>query len=185
MFLKLISPFLFMGIGALVTFLTPFSPLNYINEILIFGSLFLATALFANVQSIDTDFLKKYRVQSISIVSVGLVFKAVLLGGILYFFTQDIRFFLVGALISQIDPGLTNWANKILNKKDDAAKLALVESTFDDPISTLLTLYIALPLVLGSNLDLNLYFIMLVVNFVFVAVFLFEKRREKIENSYI
>jgi len=185
MFFKLISPFIFMGIGALFTFITPFSPLNYINEILIIGSLFLATALFANVQSIDRGFLQKYKSQSIIIVSVGLVFKALLLGGILYIITGDIRFFLIGALISQIDPGLTNWANKIMGQKDDTAKLSLVESTFDDPISTLLTIYIALPLVLGKSLDFNLYFIMLIVNFIFVAVFLFEKRRAKIESSFL
>jgi len=185
MFLKLITPFIFMTIGALITLLTPFSPLNYINEIVIIGSLFLATALFANVQSVDRDFLQKYKKQSIIAVSVGLLFKAVLLGGILYFITSDIRFFLIGALISQIDPGLTNWANRILGQKDDTAKLSLVESTFDDPISTLLTIYIALPFVLGKSLDLNLYFFMLIVNFIFVAIFLFEKRRAKIESSFL
>lgn len=84
MFIKLVTPFVLMLLGALGAYATSFNPLQHANEILIIGSLFLSTALFANVQAIDPAFLKRNQVQSIVIVSIGLIFKAVLLGGIMY-----------------------------------------------------------------------------------------------------
>lgn len=185
MWQALAIPVIYVAMGAGFVTLFKLNPFDYLQTILLLSSLFLSVALFANVQGIDGEFIKKYKSRSITIVSVGLVFKAAALGLLAYLITKDLRVVLVATLMSQIDPSFTNWAQRMFKIKGRVAQLTLVESTFDDPISTLLTIYIALPISLAGKISLDFYFFLLLLNLVFVGLFLYAKHKTKIHNSFL
>jgi hypothetical protein len=180
-----VIPIFYVSLGMGFVTLFRLNPFDYLQTLLLLSSLFLSVALFANVQGIDSSFVKKYKSRSIMVVSVGLIFKAALLGLLAYFVTKDLRVVLVATLMSQIDPSFTNWAQRMFKIKGRVAKLTLVESTFDDPISTLLTIYIALPIALAGKISFDFYFFLLLLNFLFVGVFLYAKHKTRIHNSFL
>ncbi|MBP9702510.1 hypothetical protein KBD69_02385 [Candidatus Woesebacteria bacterium] len=185
MWKALILPILWVAAGAGFVTLFKINPFDYLQTILLLGSLFLSVSLFANVQGIDGKFIKEYKSRSIILVSVGLVFKAAMLGLLAYLITHDLRVVLVATLMSQIDPSFTNWAQRMFKIKGRVAQLTLVESTFDDPVSTLLTVYIALPIALAGKVSVDFYLFLLLMNFLFVGLFLYAKHRTKIHNSFL
>jgi len=163
-----IFPIVSLFMGFIISSLFGINPLNFTDIILYIGAFFLSISLFANVQDIPKNFIREHKTQTIKIVTIGLIFKALALGGILYILTKEVRFFLIAALLSQIDPNFTNWAKQ---NNAEVSELNLIESTFDDPISTLITLYVALPFVLGEVFDLKTYFIMIFINLIFAQIF--------------
>lgn len=182
---KIILLFLSGLIGYLLASFFNINPSEHIEFIIFISSICLSLSLFANVQAIDHNFIEEYKGKSIFLVSIGLLFKVILLGTILYLLTKKIEFFLIAALMSQIDPSFTNWAQRLLNVKGRIAKLTLIESTFDDPVSTLLTIYLALPFVLGDRLDLKLYSLMMMINLCFSLFFFLFKKKSHLKDSII
>jgi hypothetical protein len=178
-------PLVFTFLGALVVYFIPLDIQNYTQAFTLAAGLFLAVALFGNVQSIDMAFLKENRLNAGLIVSFGVFLKVILLGALLYFFTDDKVYFLIAAVISQIDPSFTNWTQRLLNIRGQAAKLSIIESTFDDPISVLLSLYLILPFIVPGGLEFGYYLFFIILNFIFVLVFIFEERRAKIHSSFL
>lgn len=103
----------------------------------------LAIGLFASVYGIDTHELKQNQIVVALAVTVGVLLKILFIGGILYFFTQNPLYFLIGAIVAQIDPlsvaALVN--NTYLSKK---AKTVLIAwASFDDPVTVIASIYIA------------------------------------------
>ena len=182
---SILYPLIFLGLGFLFSKIFGINPLEHTDVLLVIGGLFLAVALFGNVQGIDREFLEENKLNSIISVSLVLLFKAGFLGVLSFLIFHDKNLLLVAALMSQIDPSFTNWAQRMLGIKGRVAKLSLVESTFDDPVSTLITIYLALPFIASEGLRVDQYMIFLFFNFIFVVVFIFERRRGKIQNEFL
>lgn len=109
----------------------------------------LAIGLYGSTYAIEKEEFKKNKGIIISAVTIGVIFKTIFIGALLYLFVQDVRAFLLGVVIAQIDP--LSVGNLLTNTKHRLSKsgesVLRAWSSFDDPMSILLLLYFGLPFV--------------------------------------
>jgi len=149
----------------------------------------LAIGLYGSVYGIHLEELKNHRKIVLQAVTVGVLLKTVIIGFALYLVTRDAVAFLLGLTVAQIDP--LSVANLL---KDGASRLSTrartilgAWSSFDDPMTVLLSIYVLyffLPHngsggLLGSILP---FFFGLAQNLLFVLVTYFLHRYLK-ENA--
>jgi NhaP-type Na+/H+ or K+/H+ antiporter len=142
----------------------------------------LAMGLYGGVYAINLKDLHSHKKVIISVITTGVILKSVIIGGLLYLVTGNILSFLFGIIVAQIDPiSVTYLLQK--NKQEKLSKsgetVLRAWSSFDDPMTVLLLLYLALPMVSvflnGGILSLNLesYFYELFYNLSFaLALFI-------------
>jgi NhaP-type Na+/H+ or K+/H+ antiporter len=104
-------------------------------------SLLLAIGLFASTAGIDRREAAAHKGLIVAAVTVGVVFKAALIGGVLYLASRDPFFLILGIAVAQIDP-LSVAAILGDNRLSARAKTILASwASFDDPITVLLVVY--------------------------------------------
>lgn len=179
--------FVFLIIGFFINYIFPSvgAGVNF-SEVSI---ILLVIGLYASVYEIDTHILNKHKQLLLSALTLGVLFKAIFIGTILFLITQSSFAFLLGIVVAQIDPLSVS---HLLQSKDKSFSkvgrtILRVWSSFDDPMTILLSLFFVGPFVLGtffSNpfsyltaLGENLFFALLV--FVFTR-YLFQKKAEKV-----
>lgn len=149
--------------GILFGYFSGFNPatIPYFHQVI---NAFLLIVLFTNTQKINLKSLKKNGNKPLILVTIGLLFKIFGLGALLYLITGNIYSFLLAGVISQIDPVNTfsNVKKKLITK--NIKDLVLFESSFDDPMTILLTFYLILPLTIGINNSIINYLFNLFIN---------------------
>ena len=131
-----------------------------------FLNFLLAIWLYTGVYWIDRKEFRENKKIILKVVTLWVILKSAFIGIIFYYLTWNILGFLLWIAIAQIDPLSVShliWKNKRLSKK--AETIFRSWSSFDDPVTVLLLVYIALPIIwplINSwwNFEVN-YFIFL------------------------
>ena len=131
-----------------------------------FLNFLLAIWLYTGVYWIDKKEFRENKKIILKVVTLWVILKSAFIGIIFYYLTWNILGFLLWIAIAQIDPLSVShliWKNKRLSKK--AETIFRSWSSFDDPVTVLLLVYIALPIIwplINSwwNFEVN-YFIFL------------------------
>jgi NhaP-type Na+/H+ or K+/H+ antiporter len=103
----------------------------------------LAIGLYGSVYGIHRVQLHSYREIVVRAVTIGVLLKTIIIGGLLYLFTGKTTAFLLGLAVAQIDPlSVANLIQGQDNKLSERAQTILgAWSSFDDPMTVLLSIY--------------------------------------------
>jgi NhaP-type Na+/H+ or K+/H+ antiporter len=101
----------------------------------------LVIGLYASTYGIDLKEARKHLKIIVSAVTVGVLLKAVIIGGSLALLFQDPFFLILGVTVAQIDP--LSVANLMKGSRMSAKAKTILASwaSFDDPITVILALY--------------------------------------------
>lgn len=116
----------------------------------------LATGLYASTYGIDLREARTHLKLIVSAVTVGVLLKALIIGGSLALIFQDPFFLILGVTVAQIDP-LSVAALLKDNRMSVKAKTILASwASFDDPITVILSLYAPLLVMQFTDIELGL-----------------------------
>jgi NhaP-type Na+/H+ or K+/H+ antiporter len=117
----------------------------------------LAIGLYGSVHGIHRAELREHREIVLRAVTIGVLLKMLIIGGLFYLFTGKLTAFLLGLAVAQIDPlAVANLVQGHDHKLSERAQTILgAWSSFDDPMTVLLSIY-ALYLFLPHNANVNL-----------------------------
>lgn len=117
----------------------------------------LAIGLYGSVHGIHRAELSAHREIVLRAVTIGVLLKMLIIGGLFYLFTGKLAAFLLGLAVAQIDPlAVANLIQGYDHKLSERAQTILgAWSSFDDPMTVLLSIY-ALYLFLPHNATANL-----------------------------
>lgn len=103
----------------------------------------LALGLYGSTTQISLPEVRSHTRIVVLAVTVGVVAKAALITGVMYAAYHEPRYLVLGVAMAQIDP-LSVAALQSSSKLSERAKSILYAwSSFDDPVTTLLTIYVA------------------------------------------
>jgi NhaP-type Na+/H+ or K+/H+ antiporter len=103
----------------------------------------LAIGLYGSVHGIHRAELRQHREIILRAVTIGVLLKTLIIGGLLYLFTGKLTAFLLGLAVAQIDPlSVANLIQGGEHKLSERAQTILgAWSSFDDPMTVLLSIY--------------------------------------------
>jgi NhaP-type Na+/H+ or K+/H+ antiporter len=116
----------------------------------------LAIGLYASTYGIDLKEARKHLKIILSAVTVGVVLKAVIIGGSLALLFQDPFFLILGITVAQIDPLSVAGLMKGSRMSAKAKTILASWASFDDPITVILSLYAPLLIVQLTGADMGL-----------------------------
>ncbi len=120
----------------------------------IISQILLTIGLYSACAGIDTQESLIHRKQITKILSLGVLLKALIISAILYFLGIWIYSVIFALIVTQIDPlSVAYLWNQHLSHK--AKTILHFRANFDDPMTVLLLLYLALPLA-WLSLDINI-----------------------------
>ncbi|MDA9129083.1 hypothetical protein N9J72_01235 [Candidatus Gracilibacteria bacterium] len=149
---------LFVLLGFLLSYLSQrilnadITQLNYSY----FSYTILAIGLYGGVYGISIEEFKKNKKIVLSAVTLGVLLKSIIIGGLLFLVTGNYLSFIFGVVVAQIDPVsvshlLKGGKSKRLSTKGETVLRAW--SSFDDPMTVLIALYFVLPILLGYTIN--------------------------------
>ena len=152
----------------------------------------LAIGLYGSVYGIQLEELKNNNRIVFRAVTVGVLLKTLIIGGILYLATRQPAAFLLALTVAQIDPlAVANLLTGDSSHLSDRARTILSAwSSFDDPMTVLLSIY-ALYFFIPHNGSENLlgvlspFFVSLVQNLIFAGLIFWLSRRFKGQNTLL
>jgi len=104
-------------------------------------ALLLGVGLFSSTVGIDLAEAREHRRLILAAVTVGVLFKAVLIGGVLLLATRDPVFLVLGVAVAQIDP-LSVAAILGDDRMSPRVKTILASwASFDDPVTVIMVVY--------------------------------------------
>ncbi|MCD0453140.1 hypothetical protein LO762_28755 [Actinocorallia sp. API 0066] len=106
-------------------------------------SALLAVGLYASAHGIDRTLLKQDLRTAVAAVTVGVVAKAALISGVMFLFWPGPLALVAGIAVAQIDPLSVRALQDSTRLSARGQNLLLVWSSFDDPVTTVLTLVLA------------------------------------------
>lgn len=176
-------------VGFLLSFFLPQFELRQVNGYQQLLYLLLAIGLYGAVHEIDLEEFHKHKSLILRAITIGVFLKSLLIGGILWVIFQTPYAFLFGIIVAQIDP--LSVAHLITTKSSKFSQsgrtILRAWSSFDDPMTVLLALYVYLPLAVGASMFVSPqnYLTQLVVNLLFAgALFVLKSKfqgKQKIE----
>jgi len=103
----------------------------------------LAIGLYGSVYGIQLEELKHHNRIVIQAVTIGVLLKTLIIGGILYLATRQLAAFLLALTVAQIDPlAVANLLTEDSSHLSERARTILSAwSSFDDPMTVLLSIY--------------------------------------------
>jgi NhaP-type Na+/H+ or K+/H+ antiporter len=145
------------------------------------AAVLLAVGLYGSTYGIDRTEARKHLRIIISAVTVGVLFKALLIGGTLALIFGKPEYLLLGVIVAQIDPLSVAGLMRGSRMSQRAKTILGSWASFDDPITVLLALYApvlvssftdaAVPVIPGvANGGLGAYLTSLAANLGFAAV---------------
>jgi hypothetical protein len=158
--------------GILISFVFPNLELQSVPgyEHLLYA--LLAIGLYGAVAGINIQEFHVHKSLIFRAVTFGVLLKSVIIGSILWFIFQTPYAFLFGVIVAQIDP--LSVAHLLENKSSafsaSGRTILRAWSSFDDPMTVLLALYVFLPIVIGQNFSLDAYFGQLLANLFFAGI---------------
>lgn len=102
----------------------------------------LAIGLYSSTYQIDQEKARSQFGLIIKVVTVGVLLKVILIGGILFAFFQQPVFLLLGVVVAQIDPISVAAVLRRSRISTRARAILAAWSSFDDPVTVLLALFI-------------------------------------------
>jgi hypothetical protein len=136
------------------------------------STIILAIGLYGSVYGIDLKEAKEHRGTILSAISFGVVLKSLLIGTGLYLISGRLEAFVFGVAVAQIDPvSVSALLEHKKGKGFSAGGQTVLRgwSSFDDPMTVLMGIYIFLPLVTGTFSNPAEYFQQLGLNVLFAA----------------
>lgn len=149
----------------------------------------LAIGLYGSVVSIDRGVLRDNRRIVLTAITVGVVLKAIIIGGIVYLVIQDKLAFLLGLAVAQIDPLSVAAILHQKNRVSERAKTILAAwSSFDDPMTVILSIYLLVLIAPGTDAvaPLEGFFLNFAANIVFaLAAYALFRAFKQVRVQYI
>jgi len=152
----------------------------------------LAIGLYGSVYGIQLGELKNHNRIVIRAVTIGVLLKTLIIGGILYLATRQPAAFLLALTVAQIDPlAVANLLTGDSSQLSERARTILSAwSSFDDPMTVLLSiygLYFFLPHTGTENLlgTLSPFFLSLAQNLIFAGLVFWLSRQLKENNTLL
>lgn len=136
-------PLLFILIGVAISYLFNINNIENSKYITSISDIALAIGLYGSVYGIDVESLKKNLNIVFSAISIGVILKISIIGGILWLYMQTPVAFLLAAIIAQIDPLSISALEKSKNLSKDGETILRAWSSFDDPITIIVSLWLA------------------------------------------
>lgn len=148
------------------------------HQILLYA--LLAVGLYGSVYGIALDEFNKHKSLIIRAVTLGVMLKSLIIGSLFWLIFQNLYAFLFGIILAQIDPlSVAHLIDNKSNKFSASGRTILrAWSSFDDPMTVLLALYLFLPIVIltGADISIGGYFTQLAINLAFaLLVFLLSR----------
>ncbi|HVA97242.1 MAG TPA: hypothetical protein VND99_06305 [Candidatus Acidoferrales bacterium] len=136
--------------GYIFSYFPPFIH-TYIN-FNIAAIILLVIGLYASVYEIDITILKKHTHMVLSAITFGVILKSAIIGSLFFLITRNMLSFLLGVAVAQIDPLSVSY---LLKSKDGSFStvgrtILRVWSSFDDPMTILLSIFFVAPIILGT-----------------------------------
>lgn len=119
-------------------------------------AILLATGLYASTYSIDLQEARGHFKLILGAVTVGVILKAIIIGGSLALIFQDPFFLLLGIIVAQIDPLSVAALMKGSRMSTKAKTILAAWSSFDDPITVILSLYAPLLVMQFTDLEIGM-----------------------------
>lgn len=131
------------GVGFLLASSFHLNDLQYSSQYFYGATILLAIGLYGSTSQI---FIKAFRSNIriiLTAVTLGVLLKVVLIAGFMFLIYRDPAYFLLGVAVAQIDPlsVAATRTNSRLSK--DGNSILLAWSSFDDPVTVLLTIYLS------------------------------------------
>lgn len=137
----------------------------------------LAIGLYGAVCGIELTELHRHRFLILRAITLGVIIKSLMIGSIFWFLFHSPYAFLFGIIVAQIDPlSVAHLIDKKSQAFSTAGRTILrAWSSFDDPMTILLALYLFLPLVISnqSSFSLDTYLLQFGTNILFASVIYF------------
>lgn len=166
-----------VGAGWLVAHLPTAGQFTHSSGYLYGATTLLAIGLFGSTAGISLPKLRANTGIVVAAVTVGVVLKAALITAVMYWAYPEPIFLVVGVAIAQIDPLSVAALRKSSRLSEEAKPILAAWSSFDDPVTTLLSLYataLAVDMMGGTGtfaiLDVDSFLVGLILNLVVVAV---------------
>ena len=103
----------------------------------------LAVGLYGSTHSIDVPQLRGDVRTIILAVTLGVVMKAALITGVMFAVFHNTAYLVLGVAVAQIDPLSVVALGRSSRLSPRSRRLLLAWASFDDPVTTLLTIYVA------------------------------------------
>lgn len=133
---------LFVFIGYLIALMGGVRHLENASWYGILISGLLAIGLYSSTYGIVLSEARKHARIILSAITVGVLFKAVIIGGTLYLISKDPFYLILGVLMAQIDPLSVSTLMQESRLSTKAKTILASWSSFDDPITVILALYV-------------------------------------------
>ena len=124
---------------------------TFLLQVSMYGA--LAVGLYGSTSGIYLHELHKHRNLIIRAVTLGVLLKSIIIGSALWLIFHTPYAFLFGIIVAQIDPLAVAYLSKKKPEEFSPAGRTILQawSSFDDPMTVLLALYVFLPLVISTN----------------------------------
>jgi len=140
-------------LGFVLSHSIPFFDIRNVPNFTLLLYTMLAIGLYGAVHGIDLEEFKNHRMLIVRAVTFGVVIKSIISGCVIWLLFHTPYAFIFGIIVAQIDP--ISVAHLLDGKSDMFSKgartILRAWSSFDDPMTVLLALYIYLPLVVSKN----------------------------------
>jgi hypothetical protein len=164
--------YLSLAFGAAFAWFTSFVPQDIpFYEHVLYA--LLAVGLYGSVYGIDLGDFKQHRNIVLKAVTFGVALKGIVIGAGLWLLLGTPLAFLLGMVVAQIDPLAVSYlVDKKGSQFSSSGRTVLrAWSSFDDPMTVLLALYVFLPLAMGTAFDFGVYVTQFGYNLVFALLF--------------
>lgn len=164
--------FIAIAFGLLLSFFFPTYNVTDIPKYETILATLLAIGLYGAVHGIDIEEFTKHKGIIIRAVTFGVVLKSLIIGSILLLIFKTPLSFLLGIVVTQIDPlSVAHLVKQKSSAFSQSAKTILrAWSSFDDPMTVILALYIFLPIALGSQITISNGILQIGLNIVFAGI---------------
>lgn len=169
---QLLYPLLIVIGGVIVAVAFGFAPDTESQGYTLLTYALLAIGLYGSVVSIDRGVLRENRRIVLQAVTAGVLLKAAIIGGVVYLVLRDNIAFLLGLAVAQIDPLSVAAILHKQNRISERARTILAAwSSFDDPMTVILSVYLLVLLAPGADavVPLEAFLVSFAANLVFAA----------------
>ncbi len=139
--MQLIKLVFFVSVGALLAWWVNASDIPHTSWYALLTGALLALGLYSSTFGIVIKEARQHLGLILTAITVGVIIKAIIIGGILALVFHDPVFMLFGIVVAQIDPLSTSALMHGSRLSAKAKTILAAWSSFDDPVTVILSLY--------------------------------------------
>ena len=145
--------------------------------------LILGVGLYGSVYGINLQELKQHNKIVLSAVTLGVLFKTLFIAGLFYFIFKSYLALVFAVIVAQIDPiGTVKLISSNKHLSQSGQTIIKAWSSFDDPMTVLLAVYVFLPILIKQDSTLLDYTISLGWNLIF-CVIVYNAQKYLVKNN--